>query len=755
MFRSWYRRLLLSYFPIFLLTVTILIFASFVFINDISRTETKKADRISASYLRDSVDRTIKEAELSVLEAVERNDVYKLYFNNQGEPDRGTVYAVAQSLRNLIQESSNIQSVYLYDRERGSVLTDTGLKELDGFTDEDWIRAMTSTPAVPEGWQPVREYHSDMSQRTEIRVLTTNKAMPLPFGSGGMLVINIKMSALEQLIDSMVNQQLSFMTILDGNGNTVYQAHSDTEGVADGKLLNTLKLERNGWTFESGIKAGNLFSWVSVISYLWVAIAVGTVVCAVLYLIYVTRRNYKPIQVIMNRIEGHQIRMMDQSTDRPDEMMLIDGVLEDLINHMTDYDKKTRENLLLQRSKLFTDLLHSERLEQVTQRLEELSPLTGANAASRFIVVLGEINRYEQVFEDRYTRGDQNTLKFALMNVFQELARNAELQGWAEWVGTERAAILFLATGSDQEMEAKIRVFAEDCRSWVEQNLRISLSFGIGSAAAGPVMIRESYTAAEYVMQHKLLIHEDIVLAGSGAARQPLLETYKYLQMIAEFVKYFRMSSGQWREQLERIFEAFEQDFLKDEDIRSLIQAMLQMLSREVAVMSEQLQDELSAENAQVRLKQLEEAEALHEVKTILFEYVTDLFRTYVSASETKSYRAMVNEMKDYIEENFTNPDLSLKHLSDRFQVSGKYASYLFKTEFKMKFVDFLTELRMKEAEQLLVDTDCSLQDIALQVGYGNAISFGRVFKRIAGITPGDYRSSRRREAASRLEPQD
>lgn len=185
MSRSWYRRLLLSYFPIFLLTVTILIFASFVFINDISRTGTKKADRISASYLRDSVDRTIKEAELSVLDAVERSEVYKRYFNTQSQPDQATIYAVAQSLRNLIQESSYIQSVYLYDRVRGSVLTDTGLKELEGFADEDWIRAMTSTPAVPEGWQPVRDYHSGLSQRTEIRVLTTNKAMPLPFGSGG------------------------------------------------------------------------------------------------------------------------------------------------------------------------------------------------------------------------------------------------------------------------------------------------------------------------------------------------------------------------------------------------------------------------------------------------------------------------------------------------------------------------------------------------------------------------------------------
>ncbi|MNC02646.1 HTH-type transcriptional regulator YesS [compost metagenome] len=746
MFRTWYRRLLLSYFPIFLLTVTILIFASFVFINDISRMETQKADRISASYLMDNVDKTVREVELAVLEGVERNDVYKTYFNNTGPPGTGSVYAVAQSLRSLIQDSAYIESVYLVDKKNESVITESGLRELAGYIDEDWIRQIISGP-LPEGWQPVRKYKTELLQRTPVRVLSINKAMPLPFGSEGVLVINVKMSGIEQLVDSMVNQQLSFVTILDSDGQIVYEAHSDHAGAASGKQLNTLHLEPLGWTFASGIKAGNLFGWVSVISYLWVAIAIGTVICAIFYLVYVTRRNYKPIQVIMNRIEGHQIRQMDQSTDRPDEMMLIDGVLEDLINHMTDYDRKSRENLLLQRSKLFTDLLYNERLDDAIGRLAELSPLTGADASSRFTVVLSEINRYERVFEERYTRGDQNTLKFALMNVFQELARNAELQGWAEWVGTRRVAILFLATGSDEEMTGRLRVFAEDCRSWVEQNLRLSLSFGIGPAVTGPGTIRESYAAAEYVMQHKLLKNENIALAEYGEARQPLLETYAYLQMIAEFVKQFRMSSGQWREQLEKIFEAFEQNFLQDDDIRSLIQAMLQMLSREVAVMSEELQDELSAEKAGVRLKGLEDAESLEEMKGILLEYLTDLFRTYVSASETKSYRAMVTEMKNYIEENFTNPDLSLKHLSDRFQVSGKYASYLFKTEFKMKFVDFVTELRMKEAEQLLAETDYPLQDIALQVGYANAITFGRVFKRVAGITPGDYRLLKRREA--------
>lgn len=743
MFRTWYHRLLLSYFPIFLLTVTILIFASFIFINDISQMETKKADRISTSYLMDNVDRTIKEIEISVLDAAERSNAFKRYFNHHEKPDTDTVYAVAQSLRNLTNESSLIHSIYLYDKNNESVLTETGLKDRSGFVDEDWINRISSG-SIEEGWQPVRPYHNEIIQRTSVRVLTTNKGMPLPFGSEGVLVINIKMSAIEQLVDSMINEQLSFLTILGSNDQVVYQAHSDSEGAKEGKQLNTLYNERLGWTFSSGIKAANLFGWVSVISYLWVTIAIGTVVCAIVYLVYVTKRNYKPIQVIMNRIEGHQIRSMDQSADRPDEMMLIDGVLEDLINHMTDYDQKSRENLLLQRSKLFTDLLHSERLDNVVQRMQEMSPLTYADSSSKFTVVISEINRYEKVFQDRYTRGDQNTLKFALMNVFQELARSTELQAWAEWIGADRAVILFLSTDSDEEMTEKIRLFAASCRTWVEQNLRLSLSFGIGKAVAGPGAIRDSYIAAENIMQHKLLMHEDIALAEGAEARQPLLETYKYLQMIAEFVKQFRMSSSQWREQLEQIFVAFERNFLQDDDIRSLLQAMLQMLSREVAVMSEELQDELSAENTSIRLKLLDEAESIAEVKSILFEYLTDVFRTYISASETKSYRAMVNEMKDYIEENFANPDLSLKHLSDRFQVSGKYASYLFKTEFNMKFVDFVTELRMKKAEQLLLETEYSLQDIALQVGYANAITFGRVFKRVAGITPGDYRTSKR-----------
>ncbi|WP_172194182.1 helix-turn-helix domain-containing protein [Saccharibacillus qingshengii] len=741
MSRTWYRRLLLSYFPIFLLTVTILIFTSFVFVNDISRQETQKADRAASRYLVDDVDRAVREAEMSVLEEVESEPAYKSYFNGSEAGDKTNAYTIARSLRNMIDASPYIESVYLYDRRNQFVLTQSGLTGTEGFADADWLKRIDSDK-LAGGWQPLRESSSDLSVRMPVRVLTINKSMPLPFGTEGTLVINVKMSAIERLVDNRVNEKLSFLDIAGPGGEPVYQAHSEPPG--EGKKLNELKLDRLGWTFSSGIKAGGLFGWVSVISYLWVAIALGTVLCAIVYLIYITRRNYKPVQVIMNRIEAHQIRTMDQGGTQTDELKMIDGVLESLIHHTQDYEQKSRENERLQRSRLFSELLRSERAEQTVERLQTLSPFEDASASSRFAVVVHEIEKYESVFQGRYTRGDQNALKFALMNVFQELARGSGLQAWAEWVGGDRLAVIFLAESADGETTEALRRLAESYRAWVASHLRLSLCCGIGPVVDGPEHIRVSYEAAESVMRHKLLLGGDIVLAGNEDSSPRLLETYKYLQTIAELVKQFRMSNGQWRSQLELLVEEFEQDFVQDEDIRSLIRALLQMLRREVAVMSDSLQQALSEEQTAAFESRLLEADTLDEVGAMLSDYLTDLFRLYISASETKSYRAMVSEMKAYIEEHFANPDLSLKHLSDRFQVSGKYASYLFKTEFGMKFVDFLTELRMKEAERLLLESECPLQDIALKVGYANAITFGRVFKRISGITPGDYRRQKR-----------
>lgn len=738
--KNWYRRMLLSYFPIFLFTVTMLIFLSFIVVNEISHKETVKADRISTGYIIDTVSRSLKGIERNVLEEMEKNERYRDFLNIElTREKRQVLFDVVDSMRTLIANDSLIDSIYVYRNEDKQVLTRSGLVEWDDFADRAFIEQALANPEY-QGWSPIRTYH-ELSMENDRRVISMYKREPLPFGTEGFVVINVNMYAVERMIRSMNNDELSFLNIRDDAGSLLISTLPPTlndEGQEDGKVLNRIRSDLLGWTFESGIAAGQLFVWVSVISYVWIVIGLLTVVFAIFYIIYITRKNYKPIRVMMNRIESIQLRN-DGFGIKMDELSIIDQTLDSLIQQTADYEKQQRENLLVSRRQLFLDIVQGERLDDLEERLLNLKLLPDNTSFDQFAFIVVEIGHYGD-FRSGYSVHDQNTLKFALTNVLQELARDDGMHGWAEWIGESRMGIIVCIRGEDQSAKERIRLFADKGRTWVSEHLRMSLQFGVGPVKQGWNRIELSYKAAVEAMQHKLSRGKEAVIMSEDLPGDAGRRWYKYLQMAAELVREFRLSTGEWRIHLERMFESLESDCLKDEDIRMLLQTMMDLLGSELSEISDELLDHFRGDKADVRKKAVEETDSLEQIKALFFEHLTDIYRAYVAFCETKNHRAMINEMKAYIEEHFVDPDLSLKHLSDRFHISGKYASYLFKEEFNMKFVDFIVQLRMERAEELLAETEEPVQNIALQVGYANSITFGRVFKRVIGVTPGDYR---------------
>ncbi|MGM0879519.1 MAG: helix-turn-helix domain-containing protein [Bacillota bacterium] len=738
--KNWYRRMLLSYFPIFLFTVTMLIFLSFIVVNEISHKETVKADRIATGYIIDTVSRSLKGIELNVLEEMEKNERYRDFLNIElTREKRQVLFDVVDSMRTLIANDSLIDSIYVYRNEDKQVLTRSGLVEWDDFADRAFIEQAIANPEF-QGWSSIRTYH-ELSTENDRRVISMYKREPMPFGTEGFVVINVNMYAVERMIHSMNNDDLSFLNIRDDAGNLLFSTLTPTindEGQADGKVLNRISSDLLGWTFESGIASGQLFVWVSVISYVWIVIGLLTVVFAIFYIIYITRKNYKPIRVMMNRIESIQLRN-DGFGIKMDELSIIDQTLDSLIQQTADYEKQQRENLLVSRRQLFLDIVQGERLDDLEERLLNLRLLPDNTSFDQFAFIVVEIGHYGD-FRSGYSVHDQNTLKFALTNVLQELARDDGMHGWAEWIGESRMGIIVCIRGEDQSAKERIRLFADKGRIWVSEHLRMSLQFGVGPVKQGWNRIELSYKAAVEAMQHKLSLGKEAVIMSEDLPGDAGRRWYKDLQMAAELVREFRLSTGEWRVHLERMFESLESDCLKDEDIRMLLQTMMDMLGSELGEISDELLDHFRGEKADLRKKAVEETVSLEQMKALFFEHLTDIYRAYVAFCETKNHRAMINEMKTYIEEHFVDPDLSLKHLSDRFHISGKYASYLFKEEFNMKFVDFIVQLRMERAEELLAETEEPIQNIALQVGYANSITFGRVFKRVIGVTPGDYR---------------
>ena len=94
-----------------------------------------------------------------------------------------------------------------------------------------------------------------------------------------------------------------------------------------------------------------------------------------------------------------------------------------------------------------------------------------------------------------------------------------------------------------------------------------------------------------------------------------------------------------------------------------------------------------------------------------------------------------------YIEENYTDPDISLDKLSEGISLSVSYISSLLKSH-DTSFVKYLTTLRIQKAKELLANQDNKIIEIAEMVGYLDPYYFSHCFKKTTGLSPREYRQN-------------
>lgn len=99
-------------------------------------------------------------------------------------------------------------------------------------------------------------------------------------------------------------------------------------------------------------------------------------------------------------------------------------------------------------------------------------------------------------------------------------------------------------------------------------------------------------------------------------------------------------------------------------------------------------------------------------------------------------------QISDYIEENYIN-DLSLTDVAGALHYSDPYFCKIFKDCFGKSFILYLTELRIEKSKELLMDLTVNVKDISEKVGFRDSNYYAKVFKRMEGMTPSEYRIMR------------
>ena len=127
------------------------------------------------------------------------------------------------------------------------------------------------------------------------------------------------------------------------------------------------------------------------------------------------------------------------------------------------------------------------------------------------------------------------------------------------------------------------------------------------------------------------------------------------------------------------------------------------------------------------------------KIANVLESYIVFLFDRY--GNDDQAFDPLVENIKNYIRENLTY-EFSMAELSAMFNYTPKYLGYIFKKRTGKTVKEYCNHLKVKQAKRLLVDTDVSIERIAVQVGFNSVTYFDRVFYSAVKLSPQAYRSA-------------
>ncbi|WP_251033806.1 helix-turn-helix transcriptional regulator [Bacillus sp. ISL-75] len=99
----------------------------------------------------------------------------------------------------------------------------------------------------------------------------------------------------------------------------------------------------------------------------------------------------------------------------------------------------------------------------------------------------------------------------------------------------------------------------------------------------------------------------------------------------------------------------------------------------------------------------------------------------------------MITKALEYIENHYKE-NLTLQSVADFVHLNKSYFSLLFKKQTGRNFIDYIIELRIREAKRLLAQYDCHIYEVAEAAGFKDVKYFSKMFKKMTGFTPVKYR---------------
>lgn len=732
--KSGYYRWLFSYLPVFFSIISILVFIFFLAISGYSRQQAGQANEIFTRNVMQAMDSFLRFTEQTIVQELLTDEKFTLFYDPFQQMTPFQTYEVMKKIRTLAAISESIDSIYLYRLSDHRVLTTNTMIPLEQFDDRAFVE---QNHPLSFAWSNSRSYKELRDSGFSRQVVSLVKKVPLLTGSQGLIVVNVRTSAIGDMFNELSSSDISFIKLLDADDQLFFG-----ETYADGKELSRIQSDYSGWTYVSGFKSKQIFDIFSILSNMWLYLAGATVAAGTIWLIMVIRKNYKPIDLIRESIQQYALNKNMELIGKisPNELTFIKGAIENLMEQSNRYEEKFKENLTYRRKWFFQQVMEGGDSNNIEDLGLEIVGLGLLDNFEQLTVAILEIDLYAD-FCRTYNHGDQQLLKLVLAGVIREMAEAENIRVWSEWVGEGRIGILFSFREHTENDPNNVNGFCDNVRCWVEQNLKFTVSFGIGGMAKHVKEVSAAYNDALQALQYKTALGNNKTICYRDIELMPQGQMFRYVDEIRLLAQHYRLGEEGWKHNLHHLITGLRTAVLPRMTIVSLMNYVIYSLQKEMIGLPAEIQELWERQSMPQLNVLLQQFDGIEELEIKFFDILNDTAAEIHLLRENRSNHKLIHQVKDYIEAHYANPDLSLEHLNDEFHLNVKTLSRLFKEEFGEKFVDYLARVRIENAKTRLTEQSAEpIQHIALRVGYYNTFTFIRVFKKVVGVTPGEYR---------------
>ena len=324
-------------------------------------------------------------------------------------------------------------------------------------------------------------------------------------------------------------------------------------------------------------------------------------------------------------------------------------------------------------------------------------------------------------------------LQYMITNIVTELAGEG-FGLFAFSLADGKTAIL--GSGDDESAVCrKLRDLCENTHVTILQTLKLSVTIGIGIMVSSLSLLKDSYNEALKCLNYKFLMPVDYIIAPEDIKKQ--IRPFDFDKFKEEIFLQIRLQDEEKINALiDTMIQTLQLSSMSKKDIQyeysSIINRLFSGIRSENATVTIDIDTTFPDENG---------ADYLPRMKDWLLNFCHECVELLRTERHGGVRRLSVMAM-EYIKENFAESGLSLMTVCNHLSVSMSYFGIFFKENTGKTFVEYLTEVRMDKAKELLANTDLMLYSIAEKVGYENPAYFTVAFKKNNGMNPKEYRKT-------------